>query len=317
MNPVRRFFARTWLAAFVILAVWFAVSYFRENTDALARIVTADKRYLAAAALAQVLYFLATVLTWKNALRYMTTRSVGFREGLTQILLVNFGKYIPGKVWGLAARGARLKKLGFSLEQISSTSYLEQILLLLAGFWLAFLAAAIAFQNILPVLLLLLTTLAVVLFRGGSTLAHRLSQSIPGARWLEPIFNINIGTRQVLSLTLGYLVVWLLLTVTFVMVCNSVISVDLTLQHIAIFLLSLTSGFLAGFLAIFSPGGVGVREGVGAAFLSSIVTIEEALMLMLLFRVWVIIWELFAGSFVMMSGLRQASAEKGPHRGEK
>jgi uncharacterized membrane protein YbhN (UPF0104 family) len=317
MHLVKRFIARTWLATIIVLAAWFAVSYFRENTDALARIAAADKRYLGVAALAQFLYFLATVLTWQKALRFATTRSISFREGLTQILLVNFGKYIPGKVWGLAARGARLKELGFTIDQISSISYLEQILLLLTGFSLAFLAAAIAFQNILFVLLMLLATLAIVLFRSGSALAHRLSKLIPGARWLQQVFDINVDTRQILSLTLGYLVVWLLLTITFMMVCMSIISVELTVQSVATFLLSLTSGFLAGFLAIFAPGGFGIREGVGAAFLTTIVTLEEALMLMLLFRVWVMIWELVAGSIVVTSVLRHVSARKGPGVGEE
>ena len=82
--------------------------------------------------------------------------------------------------------------------------------------------------------------------------------------------------------------------------CNAIINIDLNATNIAIFTLRLTAGYLAGYLAIFAPGGGGVREGVGAAFLSTIVTLEEAVLLMLLFRVWVVLAELSAGGVVLL-----------------
>ena len=310
LAPIRRIIERTWLAAFVILALVFLFLYFKDNRDAVVALLQADVRLLLAAAVAQVLYFFTTVVTWQKALLYSTGRSVGLWEGLTQILLVNFGKYIPGKVWGLAARGARLKELGYGLDEIGSVSYLEQFLLILTGFWLAFLAAVFAFQEPLYLLPWLLVTIVIVLFKHGSKLAKELVRAIPKAGWLERLVEIRISTAEVIGLAAGYVVVWLFLTLTFVLVCNSLLSIELTIVNLAIFLLSLTAGFLAGFVALFAPGGVGVREGVGAVFLSSMMTLEEALLLMLLFRVWVVLAELAAGSTLLAKRFQSSHVEK-------
>ena len=71
------------------------------------------------AVVAQVAYFLATIVTWQKAFLYATGRTVALRESLSQILMVNFGKYIPGKIWGMAARGKRLTESGFGVEEIA------------------------------------------------------------------------------------------------------------------------------------------------------------------------------------------------------
>lgn len=310
MAPVKRIIERTWLAAFVIFALVFLFLYFKDNKDAVVRLLQADVKLLFAAVVSQALYFFMTVVTWQKVLLYSTNRSMGFWEGLSQILLVNFGKYIPGKVWGLAARGARLKELGYGFDEIGSVSYLEQFLLVLTGSWLAFLAAVIVFQEPLYLLPWLLVTIVIVLFKRGSNIVKRLVRVIPKAGWLERLVEIRISSGEVIGLAVGYTAVWLFLTVTFVLVCSSLLSIELTLINLATFLLSLTAGFLAGFVALFAPGGVGVREGVGAVFLSSIVTLEEALLLMLLFRVWVVLAELAAGSTLLAKRFQSGRAEK-------
>lgn len=313
MKLLRRLIARTWLAVFLILAGWFAVKYFSENGDSLARIAAADKRYLVAATFAQILYYFATVKTWQYCLRYSTQKNIGFREGLSQILLLNVGKYIPGKIWGLAARGARLKELGFSIEQAGTASYLEQVLLIFTGFWLAFAAAAAVYQDAMFLLPVVLTTVVIFSLPRGGDLLSRLSRSIPGARRLEKLFKVEAKSQQILALSLGYLAIWLFLTLAFILLSTAIVDIELIPHNGATFLLSLTSGFLAGFFAIFAPGGVGVREGVGALFLTPMVQLEEAVMIMLLYRVWIIIWELVAGAAFWLSGfhLRLSKSDSG------
>lgn len=310
MVPIKRIIQRTWLAAFVIFAFVFLFLYFKDDRDVVARLLQADVRFLLAAAVAQLLYFSVTVFTWQKLLLFSTDRDIGFWEGLSQILLVNFGKYIPGKVWGLAARGARLKELGYGFDEIGSVSYLEQFLLILTGVWLAFLAAVIAFQEPLYLLPWFLVTTVIVFFKRGSNLVTKLVRIVPSTAWLERLIEIRISSGEVIRLALGYIFVWLLLTMTFALVCSAIIDIELTLINSATFLLSLTAGFLAGFAALFAPGGVGVREGVGAVFLISITSLEEALVLMLLFRVWVVLAELAAGSTVLAKTFRSRSVKK-------
>ena len=126
-------------------------------------------------------------------------------------------------------------------------------------------------------------------------------RSCPG-RAAAAYFQVRIGTLPVMKFSAGYAFQWLFLAGAFTFVCTSIISVELSPENVAVFVLSLTAGFLAGFLALFAPGGVGVREGVGAAILASVVSLEEALLLMLLFRVWVVAAELIAGAMVFYAG---------------
>lgn len=291
MASLKRIVEKTWLAAFVIVALLFVVSYFKDDSDKLVRILDADIRLLGAALITQIAYFCVTVLTWRKALFYSTGKAVGFWEGLSQVLMINFGKYIPGKIWGMAARGTRLKSLGYSLEEISRASYLDQVLLLLTGFWLAFLSGTLLYSHSVYVLGLLVTSLVIVFFSQASKLIGKIA--------FPKLFDIRSSVGEILTLSVGCVAIWLFLAATFMLFCTSIINFDLTPANVAIFVLSLTAGYLAGFLAIFAPGGVGVREGVGAAFLSSIMTLEEAVLLMLLFRVWVVLAELAAGAAVL------------------
>ncbi|MDH5456478.1 MAG: hypothetical protein OEY37_10430, partial [Gammaproteobacteria bacterium] len=159
----KRIVEKTWLATFIVVALVFVLVYFRDDADKMARVLDANVRMLGWAVIAQIAYFFTTVVTWQKALLYATGRTVALREGLTQILMVNFGKYIPGKVWGMAARGKRLTESGYDVEEIARASYLEQILLLLTGFAIALSAAALALGNPLYWLGLVLAVIAILL----------------------------------------------------------------------------------------------------------------------------------------------------------
>lgn len=295
---LKRIVEKTWLATFVVVALVFVIAYFRDDTDKLVRIFDADLRVLGWAVVAQLAYFLVTIVTWQKALLYATGRTVLLHESMSQILMVNFGKYIPGKVWGMAARGKRLVESGYDIEEITRASYLDQILLLLTGLAVALLSAALVHDNPIYWVGFLLAAMGVVLFRHGDKFVGKLAQFIPKIGDLLRYFEVRVSTLEVVKLSVGYALEWLFLAAAFMFVCTSIISVELTPINAAVFVLSLTAGFLAGFLALFAPGGVGVREGVGAVFLTSVVTLEEAVLLMLLFRVWVVAAELLAGAVV-------------------
>lgn len=308
MAGSKRIVQKTWLAIFVSLALIFAAVLFRNDRDRVLEILRADTRYLALAAVAQLLCFLVVVVTWQRALATTTRKPINFLEAGSQVLLLNFGKYIPGKIWGLAARGARLSQLGYRLDEIASASLVEQFLLAASGFWLAFLAASLLYGEQIYVLLLLLTTITIALFRHAipvvAKLTNRFNKSTPVTGRLTE----GVGAFELLGLLASYLAIWLFLTLTFVAFVSSLVDIDLTLRTSGVLLLSLTAGYVAGLITIFAPGGVGVREGVGAALLSTLMSLDEAILLMLLFRVWAVSWELFAGFAVVSLRRSRTSA---------
>lgn len=299
MPSLKRIVGKSWLAAFVALALIFVVFFFKDDRDRILEVLRADVRYLGLAAITQILCFLVVVVTWQKVLTLTTHKPVEFIEAGAQVLLLNFGKYIPGKVWGVAARGARLNQLGYRLDEISSATVMEQFLMTASGFWLAFLAASLLYGESIYLLLLLLTTLTIAMFRHAipvvAKIVYRFKKSMP----VEARIEVHIRAIGILTPVAGYTITWLFLTLTFIAFVSSLVDIELTLSAAGMLSLSLTAGYLAGLVAVFAPGGVGVREGVGAALLSTMVNLDEAILLMLLFRVWAVGWELLAGFAVV------------------
>jgi uncharacterized membrane protein YbhN (UPF0104 family) len=149
-----------------------------------------------------------------------------------------------------------------------------------------------------------------VLFRHGAKLLRALAVVFPPAGAAAGVFELRIGVGAVLGLSMGYIGVWLFLAITFMFVCTAFVDIELTRATVPVFVLSLTAGFLAGFVALFAPGGVGVREGVGAALLANIMSLEDAVLLMLMFRLWVVVMELLAGA-LMLRGAAPQEADGG------
>ena len=225
MASLKRIFERTWLTAFVLAALVFIIVVFKDDRDKLARLTDADWSLLTAAALAQFMYFCVTVVTWRKVLRLAAGRLIGFSEGLVQILLVNFGKYIPGKVWGLAARGKRLNESGITLEEVGRASYLEQALLLLVGFWLAFISAAVVFGDLVYWAALLLVTLAILLFRHGDVILRKVATAFPRDEVLARAIELRLELGDIHWMSKVYIVVWFFLAINFIMVSTALIDV--------------------------------------------------------------------------------------------
>lgn len=299
LPSVKRIVEKTWLAAFVVIAIAFVAYIFRNDRDKILEVLRADVRYLGLAAITHMLCFLVVVVTWQRVLTVTTHKPAAFVEAGAQVLLLNFGKYIPGKVWGVAARGARLNQLGYRLDEISSATVVEQFLMPASGFWLAFLAASLLYGEPIYVLLLLLTTLTIAMFRHAipavANTVYRFRKTMP----VDGPINVHIRALGVLTLAAGYMATWLFLSLAFIAFVKSLVDIELTLTVAAMLSLCLTAGYLAGLIAVFAPGGVGVREGVGAALLATIMPLDEAILLMLLFRVWAVGWELLAGFAVI------------------
>ncbi len=281
-------------------ALFFIYTWFRDDAENVARLLFADPSLLVAAAFSHIAYFVVTVLAWCAILHLGSELRISFGEGLSQILLVNFGKYIPGKIWGIAARGTRLKALGYSFQEITRASYFEQMLLLLTGFWLAFLSAFIVFGQSLYLGLLLVASILLILMKLGGAIIEWLVGIIPSTEPVLRFIDVKLDAARFTALTCGYLLLWLFLSASFTLVSIAILPIEVTVHTIAVFVLSLTTGYLAGFVAVFAPGGIGVREGVGASILTTLVPLQDAVMLMLLFRIWVVLWELIAGGSLII-----------------
>lgn len=298
MSPAK-IIGRLWLAGTVAVALYFVSKYLQDNNLHIAQILDADPEDIAGATLTYCCYFLTITVTWQLVLTAFSNRRISRSESASQIVLINLGKYIPGKIWGLAARAARLNELEYTPAEISRSSFLEQVLLLLTGLWLSLLAAGVVYESAIPFVLLVITTGAIVAIRNTRSVVDYISNKLPRAARVLRFVDISVEYQTTAKLILGFVLTWLFLIATFMLMSSAFVEVDLDVRSVSVFVLCITSGYLFGFVAIFAPGGIGVREAVGAVALAEIMPIEQALLLMLLFRVWVVVFELAAGLLVV------------------
>ncbi|MDM8562965.1 hypothetical protein QUF54_06395, partial [Candidatus Marithioploca araucensis] len=71
--------------------------------------------------------------TWKYLLLMVGNVFISPFQSFSQLVFVSIGKYMPGKVWGMVARGTQLKELGIDIRGIFLISIQEQMLLLHAS----------------------------------------------------------------------------------------------------------------------------------------------------------------------------------------
>ena len=190
------------------------------------------------------------------------------RQSILDIGLMTLGKYVPGKVWGLLARGAVSDgrvKVGRSAV-IASVS--EQVLSLSVGILLVVSLYGLdrvgtTTTNAFPI------GVAVLAF--GSVLV-RCALMVGSVR-TDP--NESPRWSRCAVLLAGYVLLWATSALPFLLLVSTGLELDPreALQLAAAFLGSIA----AGFVAFFSPGGIGVREAVFAWSAPTFVTWQEAL----------------------------------------
>jgi glycosyltransferase involved in cell wall biosynthesis/uncharacterized membrane protein YbhN (UPF0104 family) len=211
--------------------------------------------------------------------------------------VANLGRYIPGKVWSVGALGIMAQRVGVSAMTAAGAAILGTMLNIGAGFGVTALSATGMLERMPPYMqagiiigsvafvagLLLLPALVPL----GTRLYARIRGltmapgPVPtGALWIAAI--VNIGS-------------WFAYGIAFALFSRGVtpgIAGD-PLQFIAVF----TASYLAGYLVLVAPGGVGIREGALVTLLVAfgMANTADAILLSLLSRLWLTVLEIVPG----------------------
>ncbi len=188
-------------------------------------------------------------------------------------------KYLPGKVWHLAGSTYVSRKLGVAEGPSIAAFVITQAYSILSG--IVLIMAAVTFgimqkpgSEILPfrwTAALVLAATGVLVVKPG--LIGRLMNLI------LPLFKlkkITVDVRFTTSLFLFsiYIIPWLVYGLAFWLLAGTMISVPFSMYPAltAIF----TTGTVIGFIAVFSPGGIGVRAAAIAALAPTVVPFSAA-----------------------------------------
>jgi uncharacterized membrane protein YbhN (UPF0104 family) len=237
---------------------------------------------------------------WGWALR----RAAGTRlvAGARIWFLSNLARYVPGNVWSYVGAVELARREGVARRTTLAVMALTQVL-----------SVGVAVVAGLPVLLAersrlgrpaLLGAVVVAVVAGLAALFRR--QLLALARRRIPGFELGDLTPSastVALLVVGYAVYWTVTGLAFAALVASLY--PLAAADVPLVVAAYSAAYAAGFLALLTPAGLGVREGVLVVALAPVLPAGPALVVGLVARVWMMLAEL-AGAAIAHLAARAA-----------
>ncbi|MFW6275264.1 MAG: lysylphosphatidylglycerol synthase domain-containing protein [bacterium] len=235
-----------------------------------------------------LLGFILSAISWKKSLN-VHGRDAKLRDVLVSHGLPIFSKYIPGKLWTIIGRAGLIrKKINLSIGELTIISLKEQLTFiwsgLIIGLWLAF-------EILKPlewtVYVIFILFLSLFLF---NKYVHQTFLKISNKLIHKNLDIPYINIKNFFPVILTCITYWFCWTLGYYFFVNSIIETNIPIYTGTIFPLSA----VIGLVAIFIPGGIGVREGIMVLGLMSIgINADIAAGIAILSRVWFLTGEIF------------------------
>ena len=310
-SPILVYIRRFWLATFVIVGMSYAVYFISQHTLQLKTISDVPASFLIILLILQCVMWLLISFTWKIINQAQSGKKIPLYDCFSYMALIVLGKYIPGKIWGLVARGADMYvRHGISKTQSLAATYVEQFFLLYIGIAMGsviFLNQILEIPYFFGVLMgLLLIFLSAPIYNSSLefmiNIYIKINSKITGK---EPVTGSEkkLGERVTrlysIKLSVYFLSIWVISGTILFFLYISLFESTSSLQLYLVVLAANSLSVIIGFFAFFAPGGIGVREGVSSAILSAFMSPEEAITLVIIFRIWVVITEISSGAIAL------------------
>jgi len=249
--------------------------------------------WLILSALAVWLMYALLIAAWRMMLTAWG-RGLDFWSAARIWTVSNLGKYLPGKVWAVAGMAVMAQRAGVGAGPATASAIIVQVLAIGTGAAVAALTGWSSLRNAYPgarsglALLLVLSVLAAGVLLRPESVRKVVRLAAPDAAvgtLTPPVGAVAFGLAANTIAWLGYgVALWLLARG---LLPGAGLSL---LRAIAVF----TASYLAGFLALFAPGGIGVREGVFILMLQGPIGIGAATALAIASRLLLTVTELGA-----------------------
>jgi hypothetical protein len=290
-------------ALLLVAALWFSVRIMVTHWASVREAGLALQPRWARIALSGALVlacYAVLIETWRRMVRtWGSTVAVG--DAARIWFVSNLGRYVPGKVWQIGAMGLLAQRAGVAPEAAVGSSLVLAIVNILAGLLvivgrgsgaLAVMqvpaAATIAAGAVAAVGTFALPWMLPAIVRAFNALTDRALQ-VP-----------RVPLSAILTAFVGCAVAWVGYGLAFSIFANALVAVPPAASanaHIVAFTLS----YLTGYLALFAPGGIGVRELSLAALLTAWLGYGsgDAGVLVLTSRVWLTVLEVLPGATLL------------------
>ena len=275
---------------FLVLVAFFLIRFFRKNIDQIRELnFKIDWKVFALSMLFYFAYKVSLASLW-HYITILDKCSIRYPSAIVAYLYSILGKYIPGKVFMLAARLPAYEREGVPLRKVSVCFFIENICTLLGAAFL-FLISLFFFPNDILSNYKWLTVLLVIAF--FICLNPKIINFFLGL--VEKLIKkedirIPFTYPQMLKVVLLFILNWMIVgTGFYILTCS--------MYQLPVSQLLFTGGIfglsaIIGILAIFTPSGLGVREGILVLGLSLVMPNEMAVIISIVSRLWATIAEL-------------------------
>ncbi len=287
----------------VMLALVFAIAVAITYFDILKLPGQIDPRYLIVAVMLQTVYWCLSTYSWQRVLLQTTGIKMPLKECFSQNALLLVGKYIPGKIWGMVARVHQLKKFGINVNSSLHATYLEQLNSLHVGLVFGAVCWLMAIDHEFRWLALFFSLVSLIVVPIWHESIFRVLFKIVPDKWrdrFQVYTGIDMPVRDYLLLACLYFMEWLLAGVIAVFIFIVMIGEAPSLNFSWMLIGSNSVSMVAGFIAIFAPAGIGVREVVNGEMLLSVLTITEVAGLVILLRCWSVSTDIILGGIALI-----------------
>jgi len=257
------------------------------------------------ALLSQLFALFGAFYCWRILINYSTPLKISMGESLSHIGFTSIGKYLPGKVWGLAARIFILKKYALPSNKIVNLILVDQILLLYSGISIGIVFLGLTYSYWIGIVAGIIALISLPIFRYlyGSSWTYLLAmiRKLSKKLWpqekefiLEPV-----TSKLFYSVFAICCLQWLLWGVALVALFYPLIQNQLVLNSFLI-IAAVPLAVILGSLVVWIPSGLGVREGGLIIILSQLMPLELATTIAITFRAWCIIVDIALGGTAMI-----------------
>jgi uncharacterized membrane protein YbhN (UPF0104 family) len=248
-------------------------------------------------------YFMSAAL-WGRIVVGLGGASIPAGEAVRIFMIANLGRYIPGKVWQIAGLAVLARSRGVSPRAATGAAVLGQGIALVA-------ASAVGLGALLdgPEHLRAWGLAVTGVLAGGVA----LGAAPPVFRRVVPLW-FRIARREppaslrsgvALSWLALYLVNWGLYAVSFSVMVESFGHPGLSPAVAS----SFAAAYVLGYLAVFAPAGIGVREAVLIAFLTPHLGVASAGAMAVVARLWATAVEVVPAAVFWTRHVASSSAE--------
>jgi hypothetical protein len=291
---------RLWIAVqivFFAIAIWYFALQVGKNWGelrALPGTLHPNWWRIAASSGWVFLGYAVLIETWRQTVIAWGER-IGWRTAARIWFISNLGRYAPGKVWQIGAMGALAQRAGVSSVAAVGSSLVVNLVNLLAACLVVMLAGSRRLAGPGFAAALVVFFVAVAAAPWLVPWLARAAQRITGRKIPEP----RIPPLAIILAIAGCSLAWNLYGIGFRELAIALFGEPAgpTSSYTAVFTLS----YLTGYVAVFAPGGIGVREGVLTKLLVSaaLASGAGAVALVVVSRLWLTVLEAAPGLILL------------------